>query len=778
MSGAGKQALDRNAQQNAPVDIHSRRDMGVSDHDAGHGHYTPELEPLRTWAGPTLKLAAFLCFLWLAIAVAGVYLLGFDRAAVRLDLVEWAAVIAAVCAPLALIGVGAVFVLRLDAVRGATLVGHAQALFDNASSSMHAEIDSLRGALVAMHGEIAARRAEVDQQAQKLLAAGDGFSQQLSQTTGQLSGETTRLLKAAETLDQTAAQAKADMGIVIADLPRVETLAHSVTESIRSLGVEAAGQAGGLEAGLARIAQGSSAAQEAASTATQRLTGQFTQIELAAERANNQIETLSLRLNENVDSALLRTAEAMEATRESVNLQGDALLGTVETARRTLTDIGAEAANRLNDSMERLSRQFGGLEHLISEQDGRVRGMIDQLGSGLAEIETQLAALGSAGAAQTEQLSASVASLRETLDGIAQPLSESDAGTSRLIERIGQMQAMLGEVNELTSGRLPDNLTAASDVVAGTRATLEQTKADIAEVDERLGQLRGTAEDIRNVSHESLGTLDSGVAATANRLSALTTELASSRDQLQAIQSESEDVGFKAAATLIEAIGRAREAAAQAADHVRSVFAGVAEEAQTALSRSNEETLKSSVDEAVTARLTALKTASEEAVAAAQEAAERLARQMLTIAETTASVEARISQVNAQVEEQNQEEFSRRSALLIESLNSTAIDIAKVMSNEVTDTAWAAYLKGDRSVFARRAVRLLDSGEAKAIQRHYEQEPDFRDQVNRYVHDFEAVIRRVLAERDGGPMAVAMLSSDVGKLYVALAQGIERLRTE
>src|SRR3546814_17003550 len=90
--------------------------------------------------------------------------------------------------------------------------------------------------------------------------------------------------------------------------------------------------------------------------------------------------------------------------------------------------------------------------------------------------------------------------------------------------------------------------------------------------------------------------------------------------------------------------------------------------------------LKSVLDEAVVSRLADLKTASEEAVAAAQGAAERLARQMLTIADTTASVEARIAEVNTQVEEQNKEEFSRRSALLIESLNSTAIDIAKIMS--------------------------------------------------------------------------------------------------
>src|SRR3546814_14893070 len=96
--------------------------------------------------------------------------------------------------------------------------------------------------------------------------------------------------------------------------------------------------------------------------------------------------------------------------------------------------------------------------------------------------------------------------------------------------------------------------------------------------------------------------------------------------------------------------------------------------------------LKSVLDEAVVSRLADLKTASEEAVAAAQGATERLARQMLTIADITASVEARIAEVNTQVEEQNKEEFSRRSALLIESLNSTAIDIAKIMSNEVTKT--------------------------------------------------------------------------------------------
>ncbi|MFA7587929.1 MAG: ATPase, partial [Novosphingobium sp.] len=105
-----------------------------------------------------------------------------------------------------------------------------------------------------------------------------------------------------------------------------------------------------------------------------------------------------------------------------------------------------------------------------------------------------------------------------------------------------------------------------------------------------------------------------------------------------------------------------------------------------------------------------------------------------------------------------------------------AIDIAKALSTEVSDTAWAAYLRGDRGIFTRRAVSLLDTGETKAVAHLYEQDGDFREHVSRYIHDFEGMLRQLLSTRDGHAMGVTLLSSDMGKLYVALAQGIERLR--
>jgi hypothetical protein len=166
----------------------------------------------------------------------------------------------------------------------------------------------------------------------------------------------------------------------------------------------------------------------------------------------------------------------------------------------------------------------------------------------------------------------------------------------------------------------------------------------------------------------------------------------------------------------------------------------------------------------------------QKSVDAARGASERLTRQMLSLGETAAAVEAQIADEKSRREADESEQFSRRVALLIESLNSTAIDVTKILSNDVTDTAWAAYLKGDRGVFTRRAVRLLDTAETREIARHYDEEPEFRDQVNRYIHDFEAMLRRILADREGSPLGVTILSSDMGKLYVALAQAIERLR--
>jgi predicted transcriptional regulator len=227
---------------------------------------------------------------------------------------------------------------------------------------------------------------------------------------------------------------------------------------------------------------------------------------------------------------------------------------------------------------------------------------------------------------------------------------------------------------------------------------------------------------------------------------------------------------------LVTALLRVKDTADQAAERARQALGRAIPDAAQQLAQASDEALQAVIGEKVTAQIEQVARVAEEAVKAAHQASERLTRQLLTIADTSASVEQRIEEAERASETRDRDHFARRSALLIESLNSTAIDVAKLMSNDVTDSAWSAYLKGDRGVFTRRAVKLLDAGESREIALHYDNDAEFRDHVNRYIHDFEAMLRIILSARDGNALGVAVLSSDMGKLYVALAQAIERLR--
>ena len=161
---------------------------------------------------------------------------------------------------------------------------------------------------------------------------------------------------------------------------------------------------------------------------------------------------------------------------------------------------------------------------------------------------------------------------------------------------------------------------------------------------------------------------------------------------------------------------------------------------------------------------------------ASRQSAIQLRDQLAKVDELAGNLETRVARARESAEEQVDNDFARRMALITESLNSNSIDIAKALSSDVTDTAWASYLRGDRGIFTRRAVRLLDNPEAREIAELYDSEPDFQENVNRYVADFEGMLRTMLSTRDGNALGVTLLSSDMGKLYVALAQAIKRLR--
>ena len=123
---------------------------------------------------------------------------------------------------------------------------------------------------------------------------------------------------------------------------------------------------------------------------------------------------------------------------------------------------------------------------------------------------------------------------------------------------------------------------------------------------------------------------------------------------------------------------------------------------------------------------------------------------MITLGQTASALEAHIEQTSKEQREKDSEAFAKRVSLLIDSMHSAAIDVGKIMSDEFDDKAWDAYLKGNRGVFTSRAVRLIGGSENRAIRAHYDSDRGVPAVGQPLRPDFEAMLRRVLAERDGG----------------------------
>jgi hypothetical protein len=621
------------------------------------------------------------------------------------------------------------------------------AAVDGAMARASEALEAARGALDVQSG---AMLAAIEQSRAALDRAGEDAAHSLSQRLDAIGGQIETLAGQLAAQDEASHKLVTGLGKELAELDgwfeqlgrtggaqaeRLRTSVGAVRETAQALiadfgtGTEGAGALVGRARELSEALVGVSAQLEG------QLPGALDEVEARAGRAGAAVSALGPMVESVHGSA--QSIEARMAGAGARVEQVASMLAAQDEASRALVDGLVRDVATLQDS-------FTALEQGGSAQTSALGGAIATLRGAAADLERELAGGGERAAALNSRAGDMAATLRDAAARLDQDLP-----------------AALGRVEE-QAARTALAASALAPVVEGLEGSAGRALAGVGEAEASIARQRESLDAL-------LERIDSGSAGAEERLRGLGAAAAEAQEAAARIAS---DTGPE----LIEALLRVREAASQAAERAREAISAVIPSSAAALGEAGREALVQAIEESVGAQMTELSALAERSVQTARAASERLTRQMLTLGETTAAIENRIDSARREREEKDSEGFSRRVALLIESLNSTAIDVTKILSNDVTDSAWSSYLKGDRGVFTRRAVRLLDTTEAREIVRHYEEEPEFREQVNRYIHDFEAMLRRVLADRDGSPLGITILSSDMGKLYVALAQAIERLR--
>lgn len=467
------------------------------------------------------------------------------------------------------------------------------------------------------------------------------------------------------------------------------------------------------------------------------------------------------------------TSETMRG--EAAHLQSviDAMARTIESNRLALGDQVTSmmaAASGMAEQIASAGTQAAQLDAAARTAEDKLNVLLATLPKAHADTEALAAKIEATGLTASER----AAALDAVVTALAERGKEADAVTGTAAEKLAAHIQRMEATSETASSRLESVTSTMSDAVddllGRTATAVDEARKGIEAQGDALHAMMSTSHAaLDRAATDSATALAERIARIEAVAIHVSDTLGESQKQADALSRSIDDSASaaqrfagEAAPQLLETLARIRDTANTAADQARAALEGVAPDAARAIEAAGTEAVRKS--------LTAIADAAEEAANAATAASNKLNAQMLALADASGQIDARL----AETEESNG--FARRVSLLIESLNSAAIDLTAIYSAEVSDVSWAAYLKGDRGAFAKRAVKLLGADDLRAIQQAYEDDETVRERVNRYIHDFEAMLRGVLAQRDSAPIGVTLLSSDMGKLYVALAQAIERLR--
>lgn len=488
------------------------------------------------------------------------------------------------------------------------------------------------------------------------------------------------------------------------------------------------------------------------------------------------MDSVESDLRGRLTSALDRAQRAMALADAGLTSQSTTLDALIDRSRVALDAIGTDTVTGLSDTIGDVESRLHHINDMVEGQQTLLSGLNASLNETIATTENRFATLEDTALARSERLTQALVRLTDETQRIDGALSSGGLTAQKLIGCAETLLVALdSSVRELDE-TYPGALDRFDMRLEQSRSLLASATPEMERLEAISQSLVGRAEEAEELLRGQGSRLTEWLESTQGGLEANRDLVDRLRTALDGAHQDATRITEGAGPLLVTALLRVKDTADQAAERARQALARAIPEAAQALAEASDKAMQTVIGDRVTAQIEQVAQVAEEAVKAAHHASERLTRQLLTIADTSANVEQRIEEAERASETRDRDRFSRRSALLIESLNSTAIDVAKILSNDVTDSAWSAYLKGDRGVFTRRAVRLLDAGESRDIALHYDNDVEFRDHVNRYIHDFEGMLRIILSARDGNALGVAVLSSDMGKLYVALAQAIERLR--
>ncbi|MCQ2741020.1 MAG: hypothetical protein MJ210_02760, partial [Alphaproteobacteria bacterium] len=149
--------------------------------------------------------------------------------------------------------------------------------------------------------------------------------------------------------------------------------------------------------------------------------------------------------------------------------------------------------------------------------------------------------------------------------------------------------------------------------------------------------------------------------------------------------------------------------------------------------------------------------------------------QTKTLAEISLKAEETMKNMTTFYKDVKIDAFLKDAEKIINSLESTSVDINRFLNPKDEEDLWKKFYNGDKQVFIRYINKNINNTQVATLRKEYEKNANLRNIVNKYISEFEALVEKSKTYEHSGSLMALISGADLGRLYYVLAKILNKL---
>ena len=510
-----------------------------------------------------------------------------------------------------------------------------------------------------------------------------------------------------------------------------------------------------------------------------KLSEEFNLLESRGQNNNELLINQHKQMQSIIDQAMDRINISLEAANASLDLQSNAIITSLSSAQEGVEVISRQIGTQLEEKLDQFTQISSTVEEQFSTQSRNLTLWASQQKAAIAENGRELTQLQQHHNKVMETIGEGTSKALEDMMQSMEPVQELRQIAKNFSDTVTTLEDRLTEVRALSDEQITHKLGSLKQASEALHETSCKIDASLTGIEERASMLKLSLTERQAQTSDLVERLETSADLAESNHEEIFRQIQEGREALDNLRIQSRETATETTSRMRNMLTEIEKGLALTRESFRLAGEETVIQAQKTVEHFGEQLIRpvrQAMTDPVISVFQKLEDNSSKSMEKIQAMIESVEDQASRIQIDVRKMSELIDTSEQKVEKLIKEDLARLSSSLIEAMHQNLIEITDFLQADIADDDWKAWVDGDRSIITRHFNRNTSKEMLEKIAQLYQSDLEFRDHLRRFMRDFEKLIARSMTDRSGNALSVVLLSSDIGKLYVALAQATKRLQ--